>query len=237
MKITVCIPVYNEAKIIVQTAKTLSEYMSENFDDYEIIFSDDGSSDGSADIVKALNLPFVRVIGTCENKGKGNAVRTAMLVATGDVVCFTDADLAYGVEVVKKIVSPFCENTKCDVVVGSRNLDDNGYDGYTRIRKLASKTYILILKTVGGLKISDSQCGCKAFSKAAASRVFSNCVVDRFAFDFEALLIAEKCGYVIKEVPVKVINHGDSKVNVLGDSLKMLRDVAKMKKRISKLDI
>ena len=237
MKFTVCIPMYNESAIIADTAKKLSAYMSENFEDYEIIFSDDGSKDGSADIVKKLELPNVRVVGYPDNRGKGRAVREAMLASEGDAVMFTDSDLAYGTDVIKKVAEAFENNPDCDLVVGSRNLDKSGYDGYTFLRKIASKCYIGVLKIAGGLKISDSQCGCKAFSGRAAKRVFSHCQVNRFAFDFEAILIAEKCGYKIKEIPVKVINHGESKVNVVKDSVKMLRDIAKMKKRISKLDV
>ena len=237
MKFTVCIPMYNESAIIADTAKKLSAYMSENFEDYEIIFSDDGSKDGSADIVKKLGLPNVRVVGYPDNRGKGSAVREAMLASEGDAVFFTDSDLAYGTDVIKKVAEAFENNPDCDLVVGSRNLDKSGYDGYTLLRKIASKCYIGVLKIAGGLKISDSQCGCKAFSGRAAKRVFSHCQVNRFAFDFEAILIAEKCGYKIKEIPVKVINHGESKVNVVKDSVKMLRDIAKMKKRISKLDV
>lgn len=237
MKFTVCIPMYNESAIIADTAAKLSAYMGENFEDYEIIFSDDGSKDGSADIVRSLSLPNVRVIGYPDNRGKGSAVREAMLASEGDAVMFTDSDLAYGTDVIKKVADAFVENPECDLVIGSRNLDKDGYDGYTLVRRVASKCYIGVLKLIGGLKITDSQCGCKAFSGKAAKRVFSNCTVNRFAFDFEAILIAEKCGYKIKEIPVKVINHGDSKVNVLRDSFKMIRDILKMKKRIKKLDV
>ena len=237
MKFTLCIPMYNESRIIAHTAKTLSEYMSGRFDDYEIIFSDDGSTDGSADIVSALGLPCVRVIGYPDNRGKGSAVREAMLASEGDMVMFTDSDLAYGTDVIGQVADAFDAHPECGVVVGSRNVAKDGYDGYTFVRKIASKAYIALLKTVGGLKISDSQCGCKAFRGDVAKRVFSHCEVNRFAFDFEAILIAEKCGYKICEIPVRVINHGDSKVNVARDSLKMLRDIMKMKKRISKLDV
>ena len=145
---------YNEASIIADTAKTLSAYMSEHFDDYEILFSNDGSTDDSAATVRALDLPFVRVV----------AVRTAVLEATGDIVMFTDADLAYGTEVISRVATTFEENPQADAVIGSRNLDKDGYEGYTLLRKMASKTYIKLLCLAGGLTLSDSQCGCKAFS-------------------------------------------------------------------------
>ena len=235
MKFSLCIPMYNESKIIAETAKTLSSFMAERFDDYEIIFSDDGSLDGSGAIVEGLSLPNVRVVGYKENRGKGAAVRTAVLESTGDIVMFTDSDLAYGTSVITAVAEAFSKQSDCDVVVGSRNIASDGYDGYTFVRKLASKSYITFLKIVGGLKISDSQCGCKAFRGDAARKVFSYCEVDRFAFDFEAILIAEKLGYKISEIPVKVVNHGDSKVHVLRDAVKMVRDISLIKKRIRKI--
>lgn len=227
---------YNESSIIAETAKTLSDYMESTFDDYEILFSDDGSRDGSGDIVRSLGLPNVKVVGYENNQGKGCAVRTAMLAAEGDVVMFTDADLAYGTEVVKRVYDIFA-SAPTDIVIGSRNLHKDGYEGYTFLRKLASKTYIKILCIAGGLKLSDSQTGCKAFSAKAAKDIFSRCEVNGFAFDFEAILWAQKLGYKFTEMPVKIINHRESKVRIIRDTFRMLKDLRKMKKRIKKANI
>lgn len=223
---------YNEASIIKDTALTLSDYMSRTFDSYEILFSNDGSHDGCDKMVEELHLPNVRVVGYENNQGKGCAVRTAMLAADGDIIMFTDADLAYGTEVIKKAYDAFSES--CDIVIGSRNLHKDGYEGYTFMRKLASKIYIKILCIVGGLKLSDSQTGCKAFSSKAAKDIFSRCEVNGWAFDFEAILWAQKLGYKFNEMPVKIINHRESKIRLLRDTFKMLRDLRKMKKKIKK---
>ena len=237
MKFSLCIPMYNELSIIKDTAKALSDYMSANFEDYEIIFSNDGSKDGCDKAVEEMNLPHVRVVGYEDNKGKGYAVRVAMLAAEGDIVMFTDADLAYGTDVIKRVYDTFLENPDADMVIGSRNLSKDGYEGYTAIRKLASKVYIKVLSIIGGFKLSDSQCGCKAFSGKAAKEIFSRCEVDRFAFDFECILWAVKFGMKIVEMPVKIINHRESKVSVLRDSFKMVRDILKMKKRIRRAEV
>lgn len=236
MKFSLCIPMYNESSIIADTAKTLSAYMAANFSDYEILFSDDGSRDGCVEIVRSLELPNVRVVGYEQNKGKGCAVRTAMLAAEGDAIMFTDADLAYGTDVIKEIYEIF-ENEPTDIVIGSRNLNKDGYEGYTFMRKLASKTYIKVLCAVGGLKLSDSQTGCKAFSAKAAKDIFSRLEVNGFAFDFEAILWAQKLGYKFREMPVKIINHRESKVDLMKDAFKMMKDLRKMKKRIKKAQI
>lgn len=237
MKISLCIPMYNENSIIADTAKTLSEYMEKTFEDYEILFSNDGSRDGCDKTVEALGLPNVRVVGYPDNKGKGCAVRTAMLVADGDVVMFTDADLAYGTDVIKRVYDAFVENPDADIVIGSRNLSADGYEGYTAIRKLASKIYIKVLCLTGGFKLSDSQCGCKAFRSDAVKQIFPRCEVNGFAFDFEAILWSVKLNLKIKEIPVKIINHRESKVNVFKDTFKMLGDLRRMKKRIKKAKI
>ncbi|MBO4978982.1 MAG: glycosyltransferase [Clostridia bacterium] len=237
MKISLCIPMYNEASIIENTARTLSAYMSEHFEDYEILFSNDGSTDDSVELVSALGLPFVRVVGYEKNRGKGAAVREAVLASTGDIVMFTDADLAYGTEVISRVVRAFEEDPQADAVIGSRNLQGDGYEGYTAIRKLASKAYIKLLCAVGGLRLSDSQCGCKAFRGDMARRIFSCCEVNGFAFDFEAIMIGTRLGARFFELPVKVINHRESKVHVLSDALKMIKDVQRMKKRVAKLEL
>ena len=237
MKISVCIPMYNESKVIAQSAKTLSAYMKKTFSDYEIVFCSDGSTDGCDRIVRELELDRVRVIAYEKNQGKGCAVRTAMLAADGDVRMFTDADLAYGTDVIKRVYDTFAENPDADLVIGSRNLNKEGYEGYTFLRKLMSKVYIKVLCIAGGFKLSDSQCGCKAFSGKAAEKIFPRCEVNGFAFDFEAILWSVKLKMKTLEIPVKVINHGDSKVRIIKDTLRMLKDLRRMKKRIRKASV
>ncbi len=232
MRISVCIPMYNENRVIAKTASRLSSYMSEHFDDYEIIFCNDGSTDGCDETVKALDLPHVRVIGYPQNRGKGHAVRTAMLEATGDIRIFTDSDLAYGTDVISEIAETFSKNPDAELVIGSRNLRHDGYEGYTFLRRVASKLYIRVLCVAGGFRLSDSQCGCKAFTRKAAESIFPRCEVNGFAFDFEAILWAVKYRYRIVEMPVRVLCHGNSKVKIVRDTLRMLRDLRKMKKRI-----
>lgn len=237
MEISVCIPMYNESERIADTARELSAYMSANFKDYEIIFSDDGSTDGSADIVRSLGLPCVRVTGYSHNRGKGCAVRTAFLEAHGDFVMFTDADLAYGTGVIKRAFDTHMANPDAGLVIGSRNIGNDGYAGYTFIRRVASKTYIWLLGIVGGFRLSDSQCGCKGFTADAVRKIFPRCEVDGFAFDFEAILWAGKLGISIVEMPVRIINHGASKVHVMRDAFRMLGDLNRMKKRISRAKV
>ncbi len=234
MKISVVIPMYNESSIIADTAKKLSEDMEKYFDSYEILFSDDGSKDGCGDMVRALELPCVRVTGYEQNQGKGCAVRTAVMEAEGDIIMFTDADLAYGTEVIYRAVKVLEADKDAGMLIGSRNMAKDGYDGYTFLRKIASKVYIKVLCIAGGFDLTDSQCGCKAFRREAAREIFSKSKVNGFAFDFEIILRAKNAGIKIIEMPVKIINHRESKINIVRDSIRMLRDIRKIKKDIKK---
>lgn len=229
------IPMYNEEKILPETIKTLHAYMQSAFDDYEIVFADDGSKDQSRKIVEECGLPNIRAIGYEQNRGKGCAVRHGMLAAKGDVRLFTDCDLAYGTEIIRTLYDKFTAEN-CDVMIGSRNLTADGYAGYTAMRRLASKAYIKLLCMVGGFKLSDSQCGFKAFSGEAAEAVFARCETNSFAFDFEAIMFATRLGFKISEIPVKIIHHreSESKVSMLSDSIHMLRDVMRIKKHVKK---
>lgn len=242
MKITVTIPMYNEAAIVSDTLRTLSgamrDYATSSGNDYEIIFSDDGSTDGSADIVRRVvaeeQIGNVRVIGYADNRGKGSAVREAVLASTGDVVIYTDCDLAYGTDVIGRLVGFFQPGT--DIVVGSRRLDENGYAEYTLLRRAASGAYVALLRLLTGFKLSDSQCGCKAMRGDVGRAIFASCETDGFAFDQEFLLRAEKRGCVIAEMPVRVVNHWASSVHLVRDACRMIRDVLKIKKMVGKTE-
>ena len=233
MKISVVIPVYNEEKKIASTAETLDLYMKEKFEEYEIVFSNDGSTDSTLRIARALEekYPSVKVVSYDVNKGKGGAVRNGMLSATGDIAIFTDCDLAYGTDVIYEAVKLF-ESSGADIVIGSRNLHPDSYAGYNALRKLMSKVYLKVISIASGFKHSDSQCGFKGFRKGPAQAIFSECTINSFAFDLEALIKAEKKGCSVAELPVKIINHDktESKVRPVRDTIKMLGDIRKIRK-------
>ena len=237
MKITVIIPMYNEEDIVGSTVKTLDAGLAKHFEagEYEMIFVSDGSKDNCRSLALALSesYPALRVLGYENNQGKGYAVRTGMLEAKGDFVLFTDCDLAYGVEVIYDFYKKFKEGN-CDIVIGSRAVTGGGYDGYTFLRKVMSKVYLKFICLMAGFDLSDSQCGIKGFSNSAAKAIFSQCKASGFEFDLEAIMIGEKMKYSIAEYPVRIINHRASKIHPVKDSLKMIKQVRNIKKRVKK---
>lgn len=239
MKLSVLIPMYNEKNIVESTAKTLTEYLEPKFgDEYEIVFSDDGSTDGCGELVRSLDLPNVRVVSYPDNRGKGSAVREGIKKCVGDVIVCTDCDLAYGTDAIINIYNRIISGGE-HVIIGSRNIASDGYEGYTFLRKMMSKTYIKLVSLIAGFRYSDSQCGLKCYCIESARSIFEHCTVNGFAFDLEVLLLSEKFGMKIAEIPVKIINHREStsKVHPFRDSVKMIKDVKRMKKRIRKLKI
>ncbi|MDD6800281.1 MAG: glycosyltransferase [Firmicutes bacterium] len=235
IKLSVCIPMYNEEKIASDTARTLTDFMTKRFgaEGWEIIFSNDGSKDSCASVISDFSKTDgrVRLVGYKDNRGKGSAVRTAVLAAEGDYILYTDCDLAYGCDVIADMYEALA-GSEYDIMIGSRNISADGYEGYTALRRIMSKTYIKVISIAAGFRYTDSQCGIKCFKKDAAHKIFRECTVDGFAFDLEALILADIYKYKVGEKAVKIINHreSESKVNPIKDALKMLRDVSRIKK-------
>jgi dolichyl-phosphate beta-glucosyltransferase len=234
MKVSVIIPMYNESAVIENTAKALCSYMDSHFDSYEIVFCNDGSTDESRNILERLELPCVRVVGYEQNKGKGSAVRLGMSEASGDIKLFTDADLAYGTDVIGRAYDIFANDERAEVLVGSRNAEKDGYTQYTFMRRLMSKTYIRLVRLLGGVDCSDCQCGFKAFRASAADAIFSECTTDGFSFDLEVMLRAKQKGMKVVEMPVILVNHTRSSVKPMKDTLCMISDIVKIKRAVGK---
>ncbi len=241
MKLTVIIPMYNEASIVADTADTLCGWLegwateTDNF--WEVLFSNDGSHDNCGALVQdfanthTFRHGVPRLVEADRNYGKGHAITLAMAEARGDFVLYTDCDLAYGVDVLGEAVSLW-QDYGCDVLIGSRNLVADGYEGYTFSRKLASKLYIKVLCLVAGFRLSDSQCGFKGFRRELGQAVFAENTTWGWAFDIEILLRALRKKAGVREMAVKILNHRESKIHLVKDSIRMLRDILRIRRTL-----
>lgn len=232
MDLSLVIPAYNESKIVLGTLRTVSAKLSELAEDYEVILVDDGSTDNMASLVRGCGDPHIRLERYSPNRGKGRAVRVGMLAAQGEIVLCTDADLAYGVDVFGVMLERFA-STGADLVIGSRRLSGQGYQNYPPLRVLMSRCFGLLSRMISGLPY-DTQCGIKGYRQAASRQIFSRCGTEGFSFDFEVLMLADKLGLKVEQIPVSVINFRESKINVIQDSARMFRDVFRIRRAVRK---
>jgi len=222
-EISIVIPAYNESGRISQTLERIIHYFRERAASFEIIVVDDGSTDATASVVRSVcdRLSFpVNIIVNPANCGKGCAVKTGMLAAKGGYVLFTDADMSAPIEEFSGFKNEI--DSGWDIVIGSRALKNS--DIALRqpfYREWMGKIFNLFMRMITGLDYRDTQCGFKLFNRRAAAEVFRDMLTVNFAFDVEALLIARRRGFKIKESPVKWLNSPVSRVHILRDSFAM----------------
>lgn len=213
--LSIVVPVYNEEKTIEKALDEIISYTK----NAEIIVVNDGSEDSTVKKVKAYKQ--VVLISQPKNMGKGAAVRRGMLEAKGDFILFLDADMSTPINQLKQ-----CLKEKTDVVIGSRALKDSVISVHQPFyREILGKTFNKLVQLFAVPGIWDTQCGFKLFSKKAAKEIFSRARLNGFSFDVEALYLARRLGFKIREVPVVWIDNPDSTVHPVKDSLRMFRDI------------
>jgi dolichyl-phosphate beta-glucosyltransferase len=193
----------------------------------ELIVVDDGSSDDTAAEARAAGAD--RVLIHPVNRGKGAAVRTGVLAATGSTIAFTDADLSYAPEQLEGLLE--IVESGVDVVVGSRKHEmTRTLVQAGRLREIGGRVinWLTHLVLLGNYR--DTQCGLKAFRSGAAQLIFQRSKIDGFAFDVEIFVIAERNDLTLAEVPVTVVNTTRSTVRVARDALRLLRDLFRIRR-------
>ena len=230
MLLSIIIPVYNETKRIGLTLKRIIDFMKDKGYIYEIIVVDDGSVDGTPDLVSKKFAAFgaVKVLRNELNHGKGYVVRQGMLDARGDVLFYTDADLASPIQDMEKML--FLINSGYDVVVGSRVIKDSEAK-VKRVfwRYIIGRIFNFLVRVIAVGGVTDTQCGFKMFTRGAAKKIFSRQKIHTYTFDVEIMYLAKRLGLKVKEVPVSWSEVKDTKVKFVRDSLMMFRDLVRIR--------
>src|SRR2546421_10600550 len=181
---SIIIPAYNEGARLGATLERVLLYVAEHGWDAELIVVNDGSRDNTPDLVRARARTNreLRLIENPGNRGKGYSVRNGMLNAHGEVLLFSDADLSSPISEAGKLFQALAGGA--DVAIGSRWLD-SGLQTQRQplLRQLYGRLFNLLLQGVLGLKYKDTQCGFKAFSRAAAQAIFAQQHIERWGFD------------------------------------------------------
>lgn len=224
------VPAYNEEVRLPRTLARLDEYYRAQPYSWDVTVVSDGSTDGTEQIVEEFSKAHsgFRLLASQPNRGKGYVVRKGMLEATGDLVLFCDADLATPQEETEKLLDHVRQGAA--VAIGSRPLAESKLEKRQPLyRELLGRAFNKAVQLLAIRGIDDTQCGFKLFTREAAQDVFRRCKLDGFSFDFEALMIARDLGYRIDEVPIRWSHQEGSKVVLLRDGPRMLRDLVKLR--------
>ena len=222
--LSIVIPTYNESHGIKQTLGAIYEYLGDQNYSYEVILCDDGSYDLTIRIAKEFfggksNLQILSL----SHKGKGSAVKTGMVTARGQYRFMCDADLAMPLDQIERFLKEITNG--CDIAIGSRELSDSKRFGEPMLRYFAGRVFNLFVKFVAKRKYQDTQCGFKCFSSEAADKIFPLVRTNGWAFDVEVLLLADRYGFSVSQVPIDWRHGKKSKVDLRSAALQMIRDI------------
>ena len=222
--LSIVIPAHNEEKRIPRTLDHILSWREGKDFATEIIVVNDGSTDDTAMVVKeyVTRHPSVVLIDHLINAGKGSAIRDGVMRAKGDVILFTDADDSTPIEDAEKLLAEI--RGGADVVIGSRWVDPNlQTQPQPWYRRLNGRIYNLLLRSIVGLDLTDTQNGFKAFTQKAGKAIFSVQKIPGWGFDAESLFFAKKLGFKIVEVPVVYEYYSEgSKIRPYRDGARML---------------
>ena len=221
---SIIIPALNEGHRLPKTLDSIIGFLNRQAYDSEIVIIDNASTDETFQVAtsfsdKYANLKVIRE----PQKGKGYAVRTGMLAASGEYRFMCDSDLSMPIEELPKFLPPLCT---ADIAIGSREAK-----GAVRInepwqRHLIGRVFNILIKLLVLPGISDTQCGFKCFTRKVADNIFTKQRIGGWAFDVELLFLAKRIGYSMREIPIRWYYMNESKVKPIRDSFRMLRELS-----------
>lgn len=227
-RLSVVIPAYNEAERIVTTIASITAHLTRAGIEFEIIVSDDGSTDGTPDRLRRMGLRNLIVLDPGVNRGKGAAVRAGVAAAGGELVLFTDADLSTPIGELDQLIAAI-EVDGADIAIGSRGHAGADEGEKSTARRIFSWGARRLTRAGLGLDVADTQCGFKLFRREAARALFAAQRIDGFSFDAEVLFLAGRLGYRVAEAPVQWIDAPDSKVRPLQVAIAFLFDLVRIR--------
>lgn len=229
--LSVVVPIHNAEAFIEERLGELSRFLVAHEFDHEIVAVDDGSTDGTPDVLGRLTLPHLKTVLTRPNRGKFAAVGRGMVVATGRCRIFTDADIPYDLNAVFRAVHLVADRG-FHVAVGDRTLPESAYaDDLGLLRRIATETFTHCVRLFVTSGLGDTQCGFKAVRGDVADVLFPLMQEPGFAGDVELLYIALKHNLDIKRIPVQIRYHGPSTVKPFLHGALMLRSLVDIRRR------
>jgi len=223
---SVVIPAFNEEDRLPRYLEEIRGFFESAPWSAEVIVADDGSTDGTPRLVTELarDWPALTLHSLPRNRGKGAAVREGILLARGQRVLFADADGATPIAELHRLGRAL--DGGADIAIGSRAVAGSDTRVETSMRRrFIGRTFHLMVSLLGVRNIRDTQCGFKAFRADVARPLFEALTIDGFGFDVEVMLLAQRAGLRIDEIPVNWAHVDGSRISILRDSPRMALEV------------
>jgi putative flippase GtrA len=227
-QVEIVVPVYNEERVLRYSIKRLHRYLSESFPfTWSIVIADNASTDGTAEEARRLTLELqaVSVIRLPE-KGRGRALRAAWSATDAEVACYMDVDLSTDLRALLPLVAPLVSGHS-ELAIGTRLAKGARVERGAK-RELISRAYNRILHTTLRTRFSDAQCGFKAARTDALRELLPDVRDNEWFFDTELLVLAQRRGLRVHEVPVDWVDDPDSRVAIVSTAVQDLRGVARL---------
>jgi glycosyltransferase involved in cell wall biosynthesis len=231
-RVDVMIPVLNEAHVLEASVETLRAFLAEHGSfRSRIVIVDNGSTDGTDVVGRRLDRQHDEVQYVhLAKRGRGRALRQAWTSSDADIVCYTDVDLSTELEALPKVIDAI-RFEGYHVATGSRLMPGSRTTRSLK-REVISRAYNLFVKAVLWTSFSDAQCGFKAISRTAVNDLVPAVKDQSWFFDTELLVLAEKWGYGVKDIPVRWAEDDDSRVKILRTAWEDVRGVFRVRWRL-----
>jgi glycosyltransferase involved in cell wall biosynthesis len=228
--VDVVIPVYNEEQKLASSIAILRQFLKEHLPHkWGIVIADNGSTDGTLAVAQALSLEYPEVTHIhLDLKGRGRALRQAWLGSGADIVSYMDVDLSTELAAFPRLIEAI--EGGYDIAIGCRLLPGSRVQRSLK-REVLSRLYNLLIRAMLFTRFHDAQCGFKAVRRRAAQELVPLVRNQAWFFDSELLILAEKMGYRIKEVPVAWQESPDSRVNIRRTVMEDILGIIRMRFR------
>ncbi len=227
------IPCYNEERTLEASVEKLRAWCGEHLAAYRwrVVVADNASRDGTLDVAKQLAVLRPDDVGYIhlDQKGRGRALKRAWLESPADAMCYMDVDLSTDLAMIKPLLAAVLEEGY-DVAYGSRVSQGSDIERSFK-REINSRGYIAFIKLLFWTKFADGQCGFKAIAHDAAQELLPHVQDGAWFFDTELMIMAEKGGWKLKEVPVRWVEDPDTRVRFPQDVFQMGSDLVKLRFR------
>lgn len=228
--VDVVIPVLNEAHVLEESVTRVRQFLSANFPwGWRVVVVDNGSNDGTDQVAKRLESSFPSEVRFLQlpQRGRGRALRHAWTQSNADAMCYTDVDLSTELAALPTLVRAVLEQGY-DLGTGSRLLPDSKTTRSAK-REVISRVYNVIVRAVLWTSFSDAQCGFKVVSRRVVQEIVPEIRDQSWFFDTELLVLAEKRGFRLKDLPVEWIEDDDSRVKIVKTAWEDLKGVARLR--------